>query len=162
MFLRRAQADDTNSVIIRTFGEDHHIKAGINQPDGDEADFAVIEPVVFAFERGVPLKVCCGPLGNAVLGPVNIVLRRIILDLHLIYVHPLNGLCKCELLPAIALHPCHEIKAASVNLCGWHGQADQAGERWHDVDGLNRVGLFKGRCALPPEEDRHAAIIAPG
>ena len=116
MFFRWAEADDTNSVIIRTFGEDHHIKAGINQPDGDEADFAIIEPIVFAFECGVPLKVCCGLQGNAVLGPIDIVLRRIILDFHLIYVHPLNGLCKCELPPAIALRPRHQIKAAAVNL----------------------------------------------
>ena len=96
MFFRRAQADNTNSVIVRAFGENHHVKAGINQPDGDKADFAIIEPVVFAFERGIPVKVVSRPQGNAVFGTVNVVLRRIILYSHVIYVHPLNSLCKRE------------------------------------------------------------------
>jgi hypothetical protein len=38
MFFRRAQADDTNRVVIRAFREDHHIKTVINQPNGDEAN----------------------------------------------------------------------------------------------------------------------------
>ena len=51
MFLRRAQADDTNSVVIAAFGEDHHIQAGIDLPQGDEADFSIIELVIFTLER---------------------------------------------------------------------------------------------------------------
>ena len=56
MFFCRAQADDTNCVVIRAFREDHYIKASINQPDGDKAEFSIIEPVIFALKRSVPIK----------------------------------------------------------------------------------------------------------
>lgn len=94
MFLRRAQANDTNSVIIRAFRENHHIKAYINQPDGDETDFSIIEPVILALERCIPIKAGRRCQGNAMLGPVSAILDRIELNSHLIYVHPLNDICK--------------------------------------------------------------------
>lgn len=56
MFLRRAQANDTNSVVIRACGKDHHKKAGIDQPDGDEADFSIVEPVILALQRRVLIE----------------------------------------------------------------------------------------------------------
>lgn len=56
MFLRRAQADDPHTVIIGAFGENHYMKAGVDLADGDETDFAVIEPVIFAFKRRLPFE----------------------------------------------------------------------------------------------------------
>jgi hypothetical protein len=59
MFLCRAQADHANSVIIRTFCKGDHKKPHIDQPNGDEADFAVIEPIIFALKRCVPIEADC-------------------------------------------------------------------------------------------------------
>ena len=94
MFFRRAQANDANSVVVGAFRENHHIKACINQPDGDKAGLSIIEAVIFAFERGVPLKVGRRPQRNAVLALIGNVFGLIKRDSHLIYVHPLN--CKCK------------------------------------------------------------------
>lgn len=91
MFLRRAQADDTNSVVIGAFGKDHYIEIGTDQPDSDEADFSVIEPVVLALQRCVPFEAGCLLQRNTVLGTIDLVFCRIELDSHRFYVHPLNN-----------------------------------------------------------------------
>lgn len=96
MLFRRAQADDAHRIVVRTFGKDHHVKAGVDQPDGHNADLAVIEPVVFAFERYVPIETGRRLQRNAVLGAVDLVFGRIEFNSHKFNVHPLNQGCKRE------------------------------------------------------------------
>jgi hypothetical protein len=56
MLLRRSQADDTNNFLIRVFSENHHMQAGNNQTNGDKAQLTVIEPIIFALQRGIQSK----------------------------------------------------------------------------------------------------------
>ena len=74
MFFRRAETDDAKSVVIGALREHHHIKACIDQTDSDEADFAIIEPVIFALKRRVPIEIDRRAQRNAVLGPIYLVL----------------------------------------------------------------------------------------
>jgi hypothetical protein len=94
MFLRQAQADDPDGVVVGAFGEDHHVKAGIDLADADKANFAIVETIVIALERRVPIEGDRRLQRDAVLGPIDFVLGRIELDFDLIYVHPFNGFCK--------------------------------------------------------------------
>jgi hypothetical protein len=60
MFLRQAQANNSNSVVIGALREDHHIKADFDQPDGNDANFSIIEPLIFALESCVPINAGSG------------------------------------------------------------------------------------------------------
>lgn len=46
----RSKADDPNGVFVRTFGEDHDEQRIIDQTDGNEANFAIVEPVILPFQ----------------------------------------------------------------------------------------------------------------
>jgi hypothetical protein len=97
----RSQADNTHTIVIRTFSEDHHIKGDVDLSDSDEANFPVIEPVIFALKRRIPIEVDRRLQRNTVLGPVDDVFRRIIFDFRLIYVHPLKDIGKDEWTTAV-------------------------------------------------------------
>lgn len=95
MFLCRSQADHANRVVVRSFGENHHMEARIDQTDGNDADFAIVEPVILSLKRRIPIEPLGFLEGNAMLRLIDGVLQRIELDSHPINVHPLNGRCKC-------------------------------------------------------------------
>ena len=96
MFFRRSKADDANAFVVSSFGENHYVKPRVYQADGDKAGFSIIEPIIFALYRGVPIKACRRLQGNAVLGSIGIILGWIIFDPHLFIVHPLKRICKSE------------------------------------------------------------------
>ena len=88
MFLGWAQADDTNGVFVSALGEDQNVRTAFDQSERDKTGFAVVEPVILTFERGVPLEADRCLERDAVLLPVDVVLDRIELDLHSFDVHP--------------------------------------------------------------------------
>jgi hypothetical protein len=55
-FFCGSQADDADGVFIGALCENHHKEAAIDHSDSNEAHLTIIEPVVFAFECGVPIE----------------------------------------------------------------------------------------------------------
>jgi len=97
MFFCRAQAYDTNGFFIGALGERQHAKARLYEPDGHESYFSIVKSVVFALKRRVPVEIRGGIQRHAVFRTVNVILGRIKLDSHAIYVHPFNRKVKLEL-----------------------------------------------------------------
>jgi hypothetical protein len=56
MFFCGAKADNAHSIVIRAFSEYNYIKAGVDLSDGHEADFPIIEPIIFALKRRIPIE----------------------------------------------------------------------------------------------------------
>lgn len=81
-FLGQAQADYPNGVFVSTFGEHQNVQAVLDQSDRDKSGFAIIEPVVLAFERCVPVDVSRSRERDAMLIPVDRILDRVEPDLH--------------------------------------------------------------------------------
>ena len=67
MLLGRAQADDPDGIVVGAFGEHQHMHAGLDQADGDEAGFAMVEPVIVAFQCRISVETGRRSQGNAML-----------------------------------------------------------------------------------------------
>ncbi len=96
MFLCRAQAYDTNGFVIGALGERQHAKTRIYEPDGHETYFSIVKPVVFALKRRVPVEIGGVIQRHAMFRTVNVILGRIELDSHGLFVHPFNWKVKLD------------------------------------------------------------------
>ena len=56
VFLRRTEADRADRVVVGTFCEGQHKQTIADETDGDEANLAVVEAVVLALQRRVPIE----------------------------------------------------------------------------------------------------------
>jgi hypothetical protein len=71
------------------FGEDQHIHAAIDQPEGDKPYLPIIKSISLALKRCIPIEPFRSLQGNSVFGDVRRILGWIELDIHGNFVHPL-------------------------------------------------------------------------
>jgi hypothetical protein len=69
-------------MFMGAFSEDQHMQAVTDQTQGDKPGLSVVEAIILALNRGVPIEPFRSLQGHAMFGRIRCIFGRIELDFH--------------------------------------------------------------------------------